>query len=461
MITMFVTVKLLELARIIRFKIISFFAVSYHLKKDLTLQNMKHHKGRYVHPFHLVDPSPWPFFGSLAIFVLAGGTVLMLQEYTYGLPLAFCGLGLILITMFAWWRDVFGEAAFGGFHTKKVSAGHQIGMILFIISEVMFFFAFFWAYFHSAIHPTIQIGSVWPPVGQRLIHPLIQLSAVQEFTLVQSVNEFSSISSCNYGHYNLTISKYLFNFLESMLYIALASLKVMFMLLDESITALNYMIFCYIYDFSLFNVTCYRISFCPMSYYSHVNDILLAYLPVIHDYIISKEVLFTLLYSTFFDKIRLFGLPVINTIILVFSSITLMHAHTLLQVEVFEHENKITSTNNSDVLFDLILTILLGILFTCFQVFEYKHAPFQLHDGIFASLFFLTTGFHGLHVVIGTIFLIVCLLRITNGFLNPEHHQAFIFAELYWHFVDTVWIFVFCLFYVYVYIVDVPKVLFR
>jgi len=123
------------------------------------------------HPFHLVDPSPWPLFASIAVLVTTSGGVMYMHSYSGGgYTLAF-GLLLIMYSMFVWWRDVIREATFQGHHTNTVQIGLRWGMILFIVSEVMFFFAFFWAFFHSSLSPTVEIGAVWPPVGIQVLDP--------------------------------------------------------------------------------------------------------------------------------------------------------------------------------------------------------------------------------------------------------------------------------------------------
>ena len=97
------------------------------------------------HPYHLVDPSPWPAVGALGVFILAvGGVLFMHMDTAIGL---YIGLGLVLITMFGWWRDVVKEAEKTDAHTSPVQYGLKMGMVLFIASEVMFFVAFFWAFF--------------------------------------------------------------------------------------------------------------------------------------------------------------------------------------------------------------------------------------------------------------------------------------------------------------------------
>ena len=125
-------------------------------------------------------------------------------------------------------------------------------------------------------------------------------------------------------------------------------------------------------------------------------------------------------------------LPFINTLILLLSGTTVTWAHHAL----LEGKRK-------ELIQGLTITVLLGLTFTSLQAFEYHHAKFGLKDGIFASTFFLATGFHGLHVIIGTIFLFVSLMRARSGTLTLKGHLGFEFAAWYWHFVDVVWLFLF------------------
>lgn len=95
----------------------------------------------------------------------------------------------------------------------------------------------------------------------------------------------------------------------------------------------------------------------------------------------------------------------------------------------------------------LILTICLGVVFTACQAFEYYEAALTMSDGYYGSAFYTATGFHGLHVIIGTTFLFVCALRMARGQFAPTHHLGFQLAAWYWHFVDVVWLFVLITFY--------------
>ena len=125
-------------------------------------------------------------------------------------------------------------------------------------------------------------------------------------------------------------------------------------------------------------------------------------------------------------------LPFLNTLILLTSGVTVTWAHHAL-----------LENNRRDVIRGLALTVLLGAIFTCVQAYEYSHAAFGFADGIYSSTFYMATGFHGFHVLVGTIFLVVCLFRAINGHFKPDHHVGFEAAAWYWHFVDVVWLFLF------------------
>jgi len=127
------------------------------------------HASHQKHPWHLVDPSPWPVMGAISGLVLTVGGVLFMHGHTW--LIAAVGFLLVLFTMFMWWRDVIREGEFGGFHTNAVQIGLRFGMALFIASEVMFFVAWFWAYFNASLFPTEVIGGHWPPSGVITFNP--------------------------------------------------------------------------------------------------------------------------------------------------------------------------------------------------------------------------------------------------------------------------------------------------
>lgn len=240
------------------------------------------------------------------------------------------GIVLVLYTMAGWWRDVVREGLIGGHHKPVVRLGFRYAMVLFILSEVMFFAAWFWAYFNSAIFPEdVSIGA-WPPPG-----------------------------------------------------------------------------------------------------------------------------------TVTFDPWRL---PLLNTLILLTSGTTVTWAH-----------HAILADDQKGAVKALALTIALGVSFTGIQIYEYGHAAFTFGmngaellplagvsdahgdltagvgnlGAIYGSIFFMATGFHGVHVVIGTIFLAVCLFRTMAGHFKPQSHFGFEAAAWYWHFVDAVWLLLFASFYVW------------
>nr|WGO58164.1 cytochrome c oxidase subunit III [Scalida pyrrhocephala] len=248
------------------------------------------------HPFHLVDPSPWPLTGSLGALITMVGMIKWFHQFNN--ELMSIGMLIMIFTMIQWWRDIVRESTYQGLHTKIVMKGLRWGMILFIISEIFFFISFFWAFFHSSLSPTIDLGSLWPPMG---------------------INPFNP-----------------------------------------------------------------------------------------------------------------FQIPLLNTAILLTSGVTVTWAH-----------HSLLENNYNQGLQGLFFTVMLGMYFTALQAYEYIEAPFTIADSVYGSTFFMATGFHGLHVIIGTTFLLICLLRHTMLHFSSHHHFGFEAAAWYWHFVDVVWLFLY------------------
>jgi len=134
----------------------------------------------------------------------------------------------------------------------------------------------------------------------------------------------------------------------------------------------------------------------------------------------------------FIETVPAFGLPFLMTMILLLSGCTVTWAH---------HE--ILHNNKKEASQALGLSVLLGAIFLCFQVYEYGHVTFGFSEGIFSSTFYMATGFHGFHVFVGTVFLAVCWWRMEKGHFTAEKHFGFEAAAWYWHFVDVVWLFLF------------------
>lgn len=249
-----------------------------------------------ITPYHLVEISPWPLIGSLGIFSIPVGLILLIRQNN-NILLVF-GAILTTIVAYLWWRDIVRERTYQGHHTSYVVIGLKTGVILFIVSEVCFFFAFFWAYFHSSLAPRIEIGRVWPPVG-------------------------------------------------------------------------------------------------------------IVTLPT-------------------------FSVPLLNTCVLLLSGVRVTWAHHA--IEEGKHKSRCLG---------LIITVLLGLYFLFLQYGEYIETSFSIRDRVYGSTFFVVTGFHGLHVIVGATFLRVCLIRLFKFHFSKTHHVGFLAAAWYWHFVDVVWLFLY------------------
>nr|QDH07362.1 cytochrome c oxidase subunit 3 [Chamberlainia hainesiana] len=246
-------------------------------------------------PFHLVEMSPWPILFSVSLFCSVVGFVDLI--YGGSLLLMFCGVIGAILVLGQWWRDVIRESN-QGWHTSYVAWNIRLGMVLFIVSEVMFFFSFFWAFFSCALMPGVEAGGVWPPVGVIPLDPM--------------------------------------------------------------------------------------------------------------------------------------GFPLLSTAVLLSSGVSITWAHYAVM-----------AGNRVEGIYGLFFTIVLGMYFTCLQIFEFLECSFSIADGVWGSLFYIMTGFHGVHVVFGTVALVVCLWRLFGMGFSSERHLGFELSIWYWHFVDVVWI---CLF---------------
>jgi len=246
--------------------------------------------------YHLVDKSLWLLVVSTGVFGLTTGAVLYMHGH--GGSVMLMGLILMLGGMGVWFRDIGRESTLEGQHTSIVQVGLRMGMMLFIISEVMFFVSFFWGYFWMSVSLVLEIGSVWLLKGIEVIN-------AWEILLLNTVILLSSGASVTWAHHSM-----------------IGGAK------GETITA-------------------------------------------------------------------------------------------------------------------MLVTIGLAILFTILQGFEYVSGGFDISDGIYGSTFYMTTGFHGLHVILGTIMLILSTWRIKEDEVTRQHHFGFESSVWYWHFVDVVWLLLF------------------
>lgn len=257
---------------------------------------------------YLVEASSGPLFVTISLFFLLSGTVGYFHSCIGGREFLVLGLVGLVVSLAGWWKDVRKEALFSFLNTKTERSNYHLSFVLFILSEVMFFFGFFWAFFHSSLSPDFELGGIWPPVG---------------------ITPFSP-----------------------------------------------------------------------------------------------------------------WGLPLLNTFILVTSGATLTLVHCLFRRNsAFEAP---TAKNADENIFVwTVLTLVLALIFTSLQHTEYLHAPFSINSGVFGTIFFVSTGFHGLHVIVGTILIAVFLFRFYLNDFARGHAVLFELASWYWHFVDVVWILLF------------------
>lgn len=151
----------------------------------------------------------------------------------------------------------------------------------------------------------------------------------------------------------------------------------------------------------------------------------------------AKDTIGSLSLSRAIERIDFFQIPFLNTVLLLASCLTGNYSYYLLKAGITNKSIKMLAT-----------TLLLGAIFTVFQGYEYYHVSFTISDNIYASIFYLLTGFHGLHVIIGSLFLLVCYVRLVKRQFTKKHHVGLGLALIYWHFVDIIWLFLFgCVYY--------------
>ena len=148
------------------------------------------------HPFHLVSPSPWPIFCCISLLTLTTLGVLTMHNFQHAGYWLISAFILLVSSMFFWFRDVISEGTYLGNHTLAVQKGLNMGVALFIVSEVLFFLAIFWAYFHSALSPTVELGAQWPPIGVEAINAF-------ELPLLNTVILLGSGVTITYAHHSL------------------------------------------------------------------------------------------------------------------------------------------------------------------------------------------------------------------------------------------------------------------
>lgn len=255
---------------------------------------------KQMHYFFLLPQNPWPLLSRLNSFRLLFSLLIFIKFFNFNV--FFFSLVGLIFSCFFWWLTYSGEFNLEGKNRIILELGLKFSIILFISSEIFFFFSFFWSYFHFFLSPLLETGMKWPPYGINM-----------------------------------------FDFLN---------------------------------------------------------------------------------------------VPLINTLLLLTSGITITIRHKYL-----------ISNRKTLIKVFLFLTIFLGLIFTLLQLLEYSTSFFRIRDSNFGSSFFMLTGFHGIHVLVGSIFLITILYRLYKIISDKLNCLRFEIASWYWHFVDVVWIFLFFLLY--------------
>ena len=387
-------------------------------------------------PYHLVKISPWPVFFSVGVRRVLIGILHIF--YSGSIFLVKIGL-LVRVFIYGCWRYDIYEESYSGFHTEVVQIGLKIGFALFIVREVAFFFAFFWAFFHRRCSPSVELGIKWPPEG---IMPF----------------NFSSIPLLN-------------TLLLLARGVLLTSAHIFFIKIPTFIptphgsttvtTAGEYRGVNFIFedDFEV------EKSFTEAQVQENFEDCVAlngGEVPVMGE---IKGDNWNGSYSVYFDwgdlgwgdKDYFFyddqGNRIVDNRMKVrctqhlFFRIYPVWSIFCWDVDIqgsFEHGDAVFLNH----ILELIVAVLgLGVLFTLFQIIEYMEAYFSIIDGVYGRTFFIATGFHGFHVLVGTIFLWNSYVILERGNFKISRHIWLSASIWYWHFVDVVWLFLFVFIY--------------
>lgn len=408
------------------------------------------------HVFHLLERSMWPFLISGALFnlVITFVKTLLVTEFPISKNIFIaCFQEMILpevpilkdffifnvfaigYILYCWWSDVCRES---GEHTYYTSRGIKIGMVLFIISEVMFFFSFFWAFFHLSLNPSDEIGSCWPPFGLE--------SCVIDFRKIPFLNTCLLLTSgvfITYSHASYNLCHLIsLRFINPPVSSFLKHYSYFYDFFDEG---LNFLGECS-YDSWFFTQNNGLDFFLIVSNCSDEGCLFFAkenyFKPFSENFVyffISLERHFILNFLNDTGYFSVFSVEYIDRSFFLYN---------LDWVFVKFLKNKYRSIDYYlKFVISLIFTIAFGFFFLQIQLIEYYDSTFFISDGVYGSTFYVMTGFHGLHVLVGAIFLLVCFYRRNLANFLYKTSTGLECAIWYWHFVDVVWLYLFIVVY--------------
>lgn len=376
------------------------------LRKRVFVDYIINKNRKQKHRLHVVAPSPWPIYSAASAFLFVLGMILWLNYYTM-FPLI-CGFFSIITSFIFWFRDIIREGVYMGYHTEIVQSCLRLGFVLFLVSEVMFFFGFFWALFHYSLTPSIFIGGVWPPQGIVL------------FLMSENFND----QSMRAAHIWKSQIPVLRQETHAKGYSTLVNTRLDFEFLCRHCDRWPLVFKVPQTKYWLLDWTVYQGCFKGKIF---MKDILYGTWTNLHVNFYSRGVL-----------VNPYKIPLANTALLLTSGGMLTLSHSYLRTESYLPAFRLLNA-----------TIIFGLIFIYFQGYEYFWSTFAMNDGVYGSIFYMLTGFHGFHVIVGTAFLIVCSFRLRASHFTHNNHFAFEAAAWYWHFVDVVWILLYLLVYLW------------
>ena len=374
------------------------------LEEKLRNVNINKHE---ENPFHLVDVSPWPICMAWAIFSGALSFLVWVGEFwedngIFCCPKKYEPFALFVFVLIQWFSNIVIESTYEGNHTRSVREGIRFGMILFIISELCFFASFFWAYYHLSLGNTGVFVGYWLPAYVRPVHYWGSPVANTLLLLASGVT-----ITCSHEY---LITRSVYNY-------PLIRLRIIMGIWSKPYMDCVFLIECYWYDlfWTFFTNICW--------FMFNIKGAVISY-KLTYEFFITKQLSF---WCDRGNLIKFFIKQVLTK-------------YKPYKIYFSTKPVEYPTSETALVTLWLINTIFLGVLFLLIQREEYCDSVLRFNDSVFGSIFYILTGFHGLHVIIGVIFLIVCLFRQICNHFSRRLHVGYELAIWYWHMVDFVWL---------------------